>query len=233
MRRPLPIGAATATGSFRFLPWTAPAEEENADTQKDESEAGNAEPKKEQGERNARHGLQREEELLAFEPEPLESGNARPRVSTGLLSAMSTAQQGGVGGGHGGLRPSVEGATDSGRTGRWDVGGAVSGPTGRRSSRDPHVGRSLLVWTSAGVASLMLGPRAVTVFPERTTARVRFMSPRTMANRDRWIVGGPRAGRCGGQTVYRETALSALLAGPAIGQRLRTPLRVRPMSARA
>ena len=72
MRRSLPSGQLRQLAPVRFLPWVAPAEEENAETQKDEGGAGNAEPKKEQGERNAPHGLQREEQLLALERGPIE-----------------------------------------------------------------------------------------------------------------------------------------------------------------
>ena len=83
----LASGQLRQLAPVRFLLWVAPAEEENADTQKDEGGAGNAEPKKEQGERNAPHGLQREEQLLALERGPIETGGARPRVITGLLPA--------------------------------------------------------------------------------------------------------------------------------------------------
>jgi hypothetical protein len=93
------------------------AGEENADTQKDEGGAGNAEPKKEQGERNAPHGLQRVEQLLALERGPIETGAARQRVSSGLLPARSTAHQRGVGGGHGSYVLQSRGAAGNGRTG--------------------------------------------------------------------------------------------------------------------
>jgi hypothetical protein len=76
VRRRLPSGRLQS-GSLPVLPRMAPAEEENADTQEDEGGAGNAEPEKEQGERDAPHGPQREEQLLPLERGLLETGDAR------------------------------------------------------------------------------------------------------------------------------------------------------------
>jgi hypothetical protein len=128
VRRSLASGQLRQLAPVRFLPGMAPAEEENAETQKDEGGAGDAQPKKEQGERNAPHGLQRDEQVLALESGPIETGGARPRVSMGLLPARSTAHERGVGGGHGATSFS-RGATGSGRTG-VGVRAAESGPTG-------------------------------------------------------------------------------------------------------